>query len=222
MAAPACSSAQRKALGLAAVVFALLVSAQGQQPNNAGGNPPNPGQLLGGGPNPPFQGPPGSQPKPGQPQQPVPGGPGFRRRGPFARAGLEGPAGAEGQPGGPGGRAFPPDFLARRMAFLQAAAARARAMQEAAVTADAGGVPDPTLYAGRARSGLDGGRPLDVPTGVPQFPHPQGIPTRQGGNGNAANNGVPQRARAKREHVPHDVVHRRSARTMHVMQSGEE
>lgn len=222
MASSTSTSSQRKLLGLAALVFTLLVAAQGQQPSDVGGSPQNSGPIMGGGPNSPFQLPPGSQPKPAQ--QPPPMGAGFGRRGPFPRAGLEGPVGPQG-PGGPGGPPIPPELLARRMAFLQAAAARARAMQEAAVTADADSAPRPTLFArrGKPRSGLDGGRPLDVPTGLPQFSHPQGIPPRQGGSGNMANNGGPasQRARAKREHGLNDAARRRTARTVHAMHSGE-
>lgn len=205
------NSLQKKVLGLAAVVFTLLASSQGQQPNGADPNL----QTGGTGPNSPFQGPPGSQPQPMPPQQQGPGGPGFRRRGPFPRAGLERPMGAEG-PGGPG-RGIPPELLARRMAFLQAAA-RARAMQEAAATSgdDVSGPPTFGLR-GQPRAGHDGGRPIMVPTGVPQFPHPQGIPTRQGGNGNTGNGGGPgqPRGRAKREHG-------RFARTMQEMHSEEE
>uniref|UniRef100_A0A131YFP8 Uncharacterized protein n=1 Tax=Rhipicephalus appendiculatus TaxID=34631 RepID=A0A131YFP8_RHIAP len=184
MASSTSASSQSKLLGLAAVVFTLLVTVQGQQPNNAGGGPQNAGPM-GGGLNPPFQVPPG-QPNP--PQQPR--GAGFRRRVPMPRAGLEGTVGPQG-PGGPRGPHIPPELLARRMAFIQAAAARARALQEAAVTADAEGDPRPNIYErrGKPRSGLDRGRPIDVPTGMPQFPHPQGIPARQGGSGNAMHSG---------------------------------
>ncbi|XP_075555480.1 uncharacterized protein LOC142587965 [Dermacentor variabilis] len=205
------TSLQTKAIGLALVVFTLLASSQGQQPNNVGANP----QTAGTGPNSPFQGPPGPQPMP--PQQQGPGGAGFRRRGPFPRSGIEGP-----MPGGPG-RGIPPELLARRMAFLQAAA-RARAMPEVTTQPDVNTLPYDFGNGLRSRAGRDEGRPVMVPTGVPQFPHPQGIPTRQGGNRNKGSGGGPgqPRGRAKRERGLIDGTHRRSARAVQERMHSEE
>ncbi|XP_050036879.1 uncharacterized protein [Dermacentor andersoni] len=207
------TSLQTKAIGLALVVFTLLASSQGQQPNNVGANP----QTAGTGPNSPFQGQPGSPPQPMPPQQQGPAGAGFRRRGPFPRSGIEGP-----MAGGPG-RGIPPEVLARRMAFLQAAA-RARAMQEATTKPDINTLPYDFGNGLRPRAGRDEGRPVMVPTGVPQFPHPQGIPTRQGGNRNKGSGGGPgqPRGRAKRERGLLDGTHRRSARAVQELMHSEE
>ncbi|KAH8028791.1 hypothetical protein HPB51_019783 [Rhipicephalus microplus] len=148
-----------------------------QQPNNAGGSLPNVGPM-GTGLNRPFQVPPG-QPNP--PQQAPPAAAGFDRRVPFPRAGLEATFGPQG-PGGPMGPHIPPELLARHVAFLKAAAARARAMQEAAADGEDNPQPSSFRERGQPRPAIDGGRPVDFPKAIPPFHRPQGIPTRQGGN----------------------------------------
>ncbi|KAL3240820.1 hypothetical protein MRX96_021707 [Rhipicephalus microplus] len=65
---------------------------------------------------------------------------------------------------------FPPELMARHMAFLKAAAARARAMQEAA--ADGEGNPQPSSFQerGQPRPAIDGARPVDFPKAIPPVP----------------------------------------------------
>ncbi|XP_075723116.1 uncharacterized protein LOC142765652 [Rhipicephalus microplus] len=209
MASSTSTSSQSKLIGLAAVIFTLLVTAQGQQPNNAGGSLPNVGPM-GTGLNPPFQVPPG---QPIAPQQAPPAAAGFDRRVPFPRAGLEAALAPQG-PGGPMGPHIPPELMARHVAFLKAAAARARAMQEAAADGEDTPQPSPFRERGQPRPAIDGARPVDFPKAIPPFHRPQGIPTRQGGN--VVNNGDPAslRARAKREHRLNDAAHRRNAHTV--------
>ncbi|KAL1418108.1 hypothetical protein MTO96_026255 [Rhipicephalus appendiculatus] len=139
MASSTSASSQSKLLGLAAVVFTLLVTVQGQQPNNAGGGPQNAWTH------------------------------GRRSESPVSST----PGTAESTPTATGSR------VPQACSDAQGGTRRN------------GGTPGPrrTQGRGKPRSGLDRGRPIDVPTGMPQFPHPQGIPTRQGGSGNAMHSG---------------------------------
>ncbi|KAL3201165.1 hypothetical protein MRX96_053540, partial [Rhipicephalus microplus] len=85
------------------------------------------------------------------------------------RAGLEAALGPQG-PGGPMAPHIPPELMARHVAFLKAAAARARAMQEAAADGEDNPQPSPFRARPAATSAIDGARPVDFPNAIPPVP----------------------------------------------------